>query len=98
MARTWLITAACSGAMGAAYLNSEWIAARRALRVALAFPPLLFEVMKELADERGVEVGEAELAGRLAGLGLGEGEQEPAAVAVGGDGVGAGLLLPGEPV
>src|SRR3954453_14690654 len=38
MAKTWLITAACSGAFGPAYLNSEWIAARRALRVALLFP------------------------------------------------------------
>ena len=32
------MTAACSGACGAAYLNSEWIAARRALRVALPLP------------------------------------------------------------
>ncbi len=38
MARTWLITAACSGARGAAYLNSEWMAASRAFRVALPFP------------------------------------------------------------
>jgi hypothetical protein len=36
--RTWLMTAACSGARGAAYLNSEWIAASRALRVALPLP------------------------------------------------------------
>jgi len=66
--------------------------------VALPFPPLLFEVLQELPDERGVEVGEAEVAGCLAGLALGEGEQEPAGVAVGGDRVRAGLLLPGQPV
>ncbi len=61
-------------------------------------PPLLFEVLQELPDERGVQVGEAEGAGRLAGLALGEGEQEPAGVTVGGDRVRAGLLLPGQPV
>ena len=61
-------------------------------------PPLLFEVVQELPDERGVQVGEAEGAGRLAGLALGEGEQEPAGVAVGSDRVRAGLLLPGQPV
>ena len=33
MARTRWMTAACSGACRAAYRNSEWIAARRALRV-----------------------------------------------------------------
>jgi hypothetical protein len=38
MARTWLITAACSGARRAAYLNREWMAASRAFRVALPFP------------------------------------------------------------
>jgi hypothetical protein len=66
-----------------------------------AVAPLLFEVLQERADEGSVEVGEAELAGCLAGPVAGEGEPEPGGVAVnrgGGDGVGAGLLLPDEPV
>ena len=98
MARTWLITAACSGAFGAAYSEQRVDRGQAGVAGGAAVAPLLFKVMQELADERGVQVGEAELAGRLAGLGLGEGEQEPAGVAVGGDGVRAGLLLPGEPV
>jgi hypothetical protein len=53
-----------------------------------AVPPLFFQVMQERADERGVEVGEAEPAGRLPGLVLPEGEQEPARVAVSRDRVG----------
>jgi hypothetical protein len=66
--------------------------------VAAAVAPLLFEVLQELSDERGVQVGEAELVGGLAGVVAGEGEQEPEGVAVGGDGVRAGLLLPCQPV
>ena len=63
-----------------------------------AVAPAGFQVLQERADKGGVQVGEAESAGRLSGLGLGEGKQKPAGVAVGGDRVRAGLLLPGEPV
>jgi hypothetical protein len=63
-----------------------------------AVASLLFQVLEERARQGGVQVGEAEPAGRLAGLVAGEGEQEPERVAVGGDGVRAGLLLPDQPV
>jgi hypothetical protein len=39
-----------------------------------AVASLLFQVLQERADQRGVEVGEAESAGRLAGGVLREGE------------------------
>ena len=45
MASTRAISAACSGARGAAQRNSEWIAVRRALRVAVA--PAGFQVLQE---------------------------------------------------
>ena len=61
-------------------------------------PPLFFQVIQERAHQGGVQVGEAEPAGCLAGLVAGEGQQEAAGVAVGGDGVRAGLLLTGQPV
>ncbi len=63
-----------------------------------AVAPLLFQVLQERADQRGVQVSEAEPAGSLPGLLVGEGEQELARVAVGRDRVRAGLLLPGQPV
>ena len=63
-----------------------------------AVSPLVLEVLQELPDQRGVEVGEAEPAGCCPGPLLSEGEQELARVAVGRDRVRAGLLLPGEPV
>lgn len=73
---TWLITAECSGARGAAYLNREWIA-RPAVRSWLHFRFRdLYLVPQARADQGGVKIGEAERAGRSAGSGLGEGQQE----------------------
>jgi len=63
-----------------------------------AVSPLFFQVLQERADQGGVQVGEAEPAGRLAGLALRESEQQLARVAVGGDRVRAGFLLRGQPV
>jgi hypothetical protein len=53
----------------------------------------VLEVVQERADQLGVQIGNLDLAGRLAGLLLGEREQEPERVAVGGDRVRAGLAL-----
>ena len=48
-----------------------------------AVAPVIFQVLQECADQWGVQVGEAESAGRGPGLLAGEGQQEPACVAVG---------------
>ena len=58
-----------------------------------------FQVSQERPDQRGVQVGEVQ----LAGLGVrvrsaGEAQQQPEGVAVAGDGVRAGLALADEPV
>jgi len=45
-----------------------------------AVAAVCLQVLQERGDHRGVEVGEAELGGLLAGLAGGEGEQEPAGV------------------
>ncbi len=55
-----------------------------------AVVPVSFEVVQERGDQRRVEVGDVQGAGRLAGLPGGEGQQEPEGELVGGDGVGAG--------
>ena len=78
--------------------NSEWMAARRSLRVRDAVAALAFEVVQEGGDQRRVEMGDVELAGRLGGALGGEGEQQPEGVAVGGDGVRAGCALTDQPV
>jgi hypothetical protein len=57
---------------------------------------VVFEVVEERGDEGGVEVGQVQGAGRLAGAGLSEADQQPEGVAVGGDGVRAGLSLVAE--
>ena len=63
-----------------------------------AVAPLVLEVVQERADRGGVQVGQVELGGHLAGALVHEGEQQPQGVAVGGDGVRAGLALLDEPV
>ena len=55
--------------------------------------PLAFQVVEECRDERGVQIGQLQLAGRLSGRLLGEAEQEPEGVAVGRDGVRADPTL-----
>ena len=60
--------------------------------------PVLFEVVQERGDQRRVEVGDIQGAGRLAGFPGGEGQQEPEGDLVGGDGVGAGGPLADQPV
>ena len=61
-----------------------------------AVAALVFEMVEEGADERGVEVGQIQLRGRFAELG-GEAEQQPEGVAVGSDGVRAGAALVEQP-
>ena len=63
-----------------------------------AVAPVLFEVIKERADERCVQSCEVELDGRDAGPLLGEGQQQPERVSVGGDGVFAGASLVDQPL
>jgi hypothetical protein len=58
----------------------------------------LLQIGEEAGDERGVEVGDVELAGLLADTGDGEAEQQPPGVAVGGNGVRAGAALADEPL
>ena len=75
IARTWLITAACSGARAAAYLNKEWIAASLALRVALPLPRCCSRCCRNCPMSAASRLsGEAELAGGLAGIVASEGE------------------------
>jgi hypothetical protein len=57
-----------------------------------------FEVVEEVADQRGIQVGDVELSGLLACARGGEGQEQPPGVAVGGDGLAAGVPLPREPV
>jgi hypothetical protein len=63
-----------------------------------AVAALALEVVQERADQPGVQVGDLQAGGRLAGALGGEAQQQLAGVAVGGDGVGAGLALADEPV
>jgi hypothetical protein len=58
----------------------------------------VFEVVEERGDQRGVEVGDVERRGLLAGLGGGEAEQDSEGAAVAGDGVWGGAPLGDEPV
>lgn len=59
--------------------------------------PVLFEMVEERADQRGVEIGEVE-SGRSHPCALvGELDEEPEAVTVGGDRVATGLALTAEP-
>ena len=92
------MVAACSGWRSAAQANRERMAASRLLRVRGLLPRPLFEVVQERGDQRGVEVGDVELAGVLAGALGGEGQQQPPGVPVAGDGVAAGAALADEPV
>src|SRR5258708_24210665 len=57
-----------------------------------------FQVVQEPTDQRGVQVGDRQLAWRLAQLAAGEPQDELPGVAVGGDGVAAGLPLGDQPV
>ena len=59
--------------------------------------PFVLQVVQEVADERGVEVGQVELAGLFAGAVLRVAQQQPPSVAVGGDGVRAGVALTDQP-
>jgi hypothetical protein len=52
-----------------------------------------FEVVQERRDQLGVDVGDVERRGLLAGAVAGEAEQQPPRVAVRGDGLGAGLAF-----
>ena len=58
-----------------------------------AVAAVCFEVVQEIAGQRGVQVAEVKLAGLLSGPPGGEGEQQAPGVAVGGDGVRAGVAL-----
>ena len=60
--------------------------------------PVAFEVFEERHDQSGVEVGDVEGGGRLAGLRARETDQQPERVAVPGDGVAGGAALRDEPV
>jgi hypothetical protein len=63
-----------------------------------AVAPPGFQVGEERGDQRGVQVGQVELAWVLPGAVPGEVQQQPEGVPVGGDGVRAGLALAGEPL
>ena len=65
---------------------------------ARAVAPVAAQVFQEGSDEIGVEVVQAQLAGRGAGAGLGEGQQQAEGVPVGGHGVAADLALGDQPV
>src|SRR4051794_22223252 len=97
MAKTWLITAACSGAPRGGIPEQRVDRGQSGVAGSAAVAPLLFQVLQERADQRGVQVGEAERR-RLPGLFTHEDEEEPVGVAVGRDRVRAGVLLPGQPV
>ena len=56
------------------------------------------EVVQERGDQRRVELGDVQLAGRIAGPVLREGEQQPERLAVGGDRVRARSALGDQPV
>jgi hypothetical protein len=58
---------------------------------ARAVAALVLEVVEKAGDERGVEVGDIEAAGRSAKLPVGVADQQPERVAVGGDCVRAGV-------
>ena len=58
----------------------------------------VFEVVEERGDQRGVEVGDVELAGVLAGALRSEGQEQPPGIPVAGDGMRAGTALADEPV
>ena len=57
-----------------------------------AVSPVVFQVLQELPDQGGVEVGEAELARRFPGSLVREGQEQLAGVAVGRDRIRAGLF------
>jgi hypothetical protein len=63
-----------------------------------AVSPLPLEVVEEVADQRGVQVGDVEPGGLLPGACCGERQQQPPGVAIGGDGLRACVTLPGQPV
>jgi len=63
-----------------------------------AVAPLGLQVGQERHDQSGVQVGDVQANGLLAGRVRRVGDQQPQAVAVGGDGVRAGLALTAEPV
>ena len=73
------------------------MAASRALRVAGLFPGC-FQLLEEGADRGGVQVGQVQLGGQLAGLLVDVSQQQGEGVAVGGDGVRAGAALGHQPV
>jgi hypothetical protein len=72
---------------------NERIAASLALRVRALFASLGFQVVEEVEHERGVQVGERQAGGVLAGASFGEREEQLERVAVALDGVGAHASL-----
>src|SRR5262249_17352314 len=98
IASTRPMVAACSGWRSAAQANRDRIAASRLLRVRGLLPRPCSRGSRNVAISGGVEVGDVELAGVLAGALGGEAEQQPPGVAVAGDGVAAGAALADEPV
>jgi len=63
-----------------------------------AVAPDVFEVVQEAADQRGVQVGDVELAGLFPGAAGGEPQEQPPGVPVSGNRLAAGVPLPGQPV
>src|SRR5262249_56414761 len=63
-----------------------------------AVPAGCFQLVEEGADGGGVQVGQVQLGGQLAGLLVDVAQQQGEGVAVGGDGVRAGAALGHQPV
>ena len=98
MARTRLMSAACSGWRRAAKLNREWIAASRALRLRMVLPRSRSMWSEQRADHWRVQVGEVRPAWHGAGARRREVKEQPDGVAVGGDRVRAGPPLADQPL
>lgn len=73
---------------------------RRQAQIAAAYPvaALALQVLEKMPDQRGVEVLQTQIRGRLAQLILGIAQQQAEGIAVGGDGMGAGMALVQQPV
>src|SRR6266576_2002678 len=98
MASTRWIVAACSGVAQRGPGEQGPDGGQPVVAGAGAVAAVVFEVVQERGDQRGVEVGDVELAGVLPGALGGEGQQQPPGVPVAGDGVAAGAALADEPV